>query len=206
MTTELRAFHGDRRLKDKYLKRVKRHRLADQLIKGIYWEDGRGCAVGCTVHNRDPHPLYESVLGIPKWLAYLEDQIFENLNGKEAQEWPEKFMKAIHTGANLREAEAPMLLWSLALCKAELGKTLYNALVTAVEITQTDLYEEYPDDHDARRVYEGVRDWRRGIRYPLDVDDVVAYAVGFRRRNAGLSIVAEPLLKILRTIRPTKEK
>jgi hypothetical protein len=43
------AFHNDQKIKDKYLARVEAHRKADEIIKGKYWENGKGCAVGCTL-------------------------------------------------------------------------------------------------------------------------------------------------------------
>lgn len=43
------AFHGKQSIKDKLLAQLQAHYEADEIIKGIYWENGKGCAVGCTV-------------------------------------------------------------------------------------------------------------------------------------------------------------
>lgn len=67
-TSTLRSFHGDPAVKEKYLGRVRAHAAADELIHGVYWEGGKGCAVGCTVHSGD-HTAYEVELGLPEWLA-----------------------------------------------------------------------------------------------------------------------------------------
>src|SRR5208282_5693902 len=88
------AFHGKQQIKDEYLTRVKAHREADQIMKGQYWENGRGCAVGCTIHNSD-HGRYETELGTPRILARLEDGIFESLPNDLAMTWPERFLDAI---------------------------------------------------------------------------------------------------------------
>ncbi len=96
----MNAFHGDEKIKQKYIDRVREHRIADQLIKGTYWEDGKGCAVGCTVHS-DNHSAYEYELGIPRLIARLEDGIFENLPNDLAMLWPEQFLDAINVGADL---------------------------------------------------------------------------------------------------------
>ncbi len=48
---KLIAFHGDSTVKEKYLSRVRAHREADELKKGYYWQHGKGCAVGCTIHG-----------------------------------------------------------------------------------------------------------------------------------------------------------
>ena len=100
MNTELRAFHNDPKIKEKYLARVIAHREADQLVKGRYWEGGKGCAVGCTVHSSS-HAAYEKDLGIPQVLARLEDRIFENIPNDLALTWPERFLSAIGVGADL---------------------------------------------------------------------------------------------------------
>ncbi len=90
--------------KDKamYLARVKAHRKADELVRGIGWESNgqtRGCGIGCTLHTYD-HSKYPKLLGIPIQLAYLEDWLFENLPDGHL-EWPERFLSAIIEGADL---------------------------------------------------------------------------------------------------------
>lgn len=111
------AFHNDPKIKEKYLLRVQAHRLADEIIKGQYWnkdEDGifRGCAVGCTLHSND-HGAYESELGIPRILARLEDGIFENLSVDRAKIWPEEFLSAIKVGSDLSDVWPQFAMWLL---------------------------------------------------------------------------------------------
>jgi hypothetical protein len=62
------AYHNDPKIKAQYLRRVRAHEKMDEIIQGKYWERGRGCAVGCTIHGSD-HTQYETELGIPEWLA-----------------------------------------------------------------------------------------------------------------------------------------
>ena len=108
----MQAFLNDPSVKEKYLTRVREHRLADKLVKGKYWEGGKGCAVGCTVHS-DEHAAYERELGIPRMLARLEDGIFENLPNALAMNWPEQFLEAIRPGADLSGVGDRFLLWLL---------------------------------------------------------------------------------------------
>jgi hypothetical protein len=108
----MKAFHNDQKVKDKYLLRVREHRLADEIVKGKYWEDGKGCAVGCTIHGSN-HKSYETELGIPEWLARVEDVIFEGLPNERAKEWPEQFLNAICPGADLSTVEAPFVIYIL---------------------------------------------------------------------------------------------
>ena len=95
------AFHGDKKIKAKYLKRIRAHAKADEIVKGQYWENGKGCAVGCTIHS-GRHADYETELGIPRQVARLEDVIFEALENGASKAWPERFLNSIKPGADLR--------------------------------------------------------------------------------------------------------
>lgn len=106
------AYHGDNNIKKKYVARVLAHRRADEIIKGVYWERGKGCAVGCTIHSGD-HGAFETELGIPRILARLEDGIFEALPNDLAQTWPERFLKAIKPGADLSQVWPKFAYWLL---------------------------------------------------------------------------------------------
>lgn len=107
---KLKAFHGEVAVKEKYVARVKGHAKADEIIKGSYWEGGKGCAVGCTIEGGD-HDRYETELGIPKELAYLEDVIFEELPNKEAMKFPLRFLNAIKVGSDLSLVVAKFVIW-----------------------------------------------------------------------------------------------
>jgi hypothetical protein len=106
------AFHGDPAVKLKYLDRVRAHRLADQIVKGQYWENGKGCAVGCTLHSGN-HQAYESELGVPAQFAYLQDLLFEHLPIDRARTFPERFLEAIPVGADLYPAFWKFMLYLL---------------------------------------------------------------------------------------------
>jgi len=43
----MKAFHNKIEIKELYITRVRAHKEADELVKGKYWSDGKGCAVGC---------------------------------------------------------------------------------------------------------------------------------------------------------------
>ncbi len=93
----MKAFLDSPQIKEKYVARLEKHYKLDEIIKGKYWEDGKGCAVGCTIHS-DNHNRYESELGIPEWLAKLEDVLFEGMPNSNAKEFPLKFIKSIPVG------------------------------------------------------------------------------------------------------------
>jgi len=106
----LRAFHGDPAIKAKYLARVQAHVAADELIQGIGWGDAKGCAIGCTLNAYD-HSRYPIELGLPTWLAHLEDAIFEGLSSAEAQTWPARFLDAIPVGADVEPVRWKLAIW-----------------------------------------------------------------------------------------------
>lgn len=99
----MKSFHNNPTIKAKYLERITAHEKADEIVKGIYWEEGKGCAVGCTVEKSDgtQHSSFETELGLPEWLARLEDTIFEGLPNEEAKTFPRRFLEAINVGSDL---------------------------------------------------------------------------------------------------------
>jgi hypothetical protein len=99
MTTPLRTFPDPQKPKAFYIKRVRQHRAADELIRGTGWNGHRGCAIGCTLECYEPR-LYPALLGIPTVIAHLEDWLFENLPEGHL-DWPEQFLDAIPENADL---------------------------------------------------------------------------------------------------------
>ena len=96
------SYHNDPEVKRQALLEMRLHRKADALIKGRYWENGKGCAVGCLTHDSvGNHQYLADLLNIPVQLAHLEDAIFENLDNGASQMWPERFLSAIPVGADL---------------------------------------------------------------------------------------------------------
>jgi hypothetical protein len=104
----MKAFHGDPAVKEKYLARLKAHHEADEIIQGAGFNDGHGCAVGCTLNKYD-HSAYENELGLPQWLAHLEDRVFEGLPLKKAQQFAVDFLEAVPAGADVDKVR-----WQLA--------------------------------------------------------------------------------------------
>ena len=132
----MKAYHGSEQLKQTYLARVRAHREADCLVKGVYWENGKGCAIGCTIHGAN-HVAYETELGIPQGLAWLEDVIFENVSNGEAMLWPERFLDAIEPGADLAAVQWRFLHWLLTTPEVNPGianPLVYGAVAEVAEL------------------------------------------------------------------------
>ena len=110
--------------KKEFVAELKKHQKADRFIKGTYWDGKRGCSVGCSLQSISKlkkldfkdfgnHARYPELLGIPEWLARLEDTIFEGLPVKRSKKWTVEFSQAINTGADLEKVKAPMLIYIL---------------------------------------------------------------------------------------------
>jgi hypothetical protein len=113
-TATLLSWHGDPELKARTVAEMQAHREADRLVRGQYWDNGKGCAVGCLTHDPDGgHSQYPERWGIPEALAHLEDRIFEWLPNKDAQDWPVAFLEAIPVGADLSLVADRLKLWLL---------------------------------------------------------------------------------------------
>lgn len=125
MSSTLRAFHNNPAIKEKYLQRVRRHRMLDELIQGTGWDaaSNKGCAVGCTLDKYD-HDAYETELGIPAQVAYLEDTIFEGLTLAAAMQWPEQFLDAVPVGADLSKIIPQIVIWQFEDPKYGLRHTM----------------------------------------------------------------------------------
>src|SRR3990167_9343549 len=110
------TYKNDTKLKTAMIKEVGKHRKADQILQGTYGKQNgqwKGCAVACSLRSLaiiqgeelmedyNQHSRYETGLGIPEWLARLEDTIFEGLPKADAMKWPEQFLEAIPVGVDL---------------------------------------------------------------------------------------------------------
>ena len=97
--------------KEAFVEIMEGHRAADRIAQGTYWEDGRGCAVGCGLHTvraltgldlaHSDHGALAAQVGVPEVLEHLQDKIFEGLPFAFAREWPLRFARAIPDGADL---------------------------------------------------------------------------------------------------------
>jgi hypothetical protein len=143
------SYHSDFSIKTKYLARVAVHAAADEIIKGKYWEAGKGCAVGCTIHG-DVHEDYERELGIPLMLAWLEDVIFEGLPNRLAKTWPERFLSSISPEKDLSRVGWQFLHWLLTESTlAEFDHPLVRDAVRHCADTLKPLMEGRPVDAKA---------------------------------------------------------
>jgi hypothetical protein len=120
------AYLGDPALKERVLTGLAAHAAADELVRGVYFEQGvdddkvRACSIGCTLHDLNPqlpaadHSRFVDELGIPEQLAHLIDAIFEaQPNDAAAAAWSQRVMAAIPVGADLTGVWDAYALWML---------------------------------------------------------------------------------------------
>ena len=117
----MQAFHNDPTIKTNILSGLAVHRAADEIVQGTYWENGKGCAVGCTLESirlmrgldkidHSSHSLAEKETGIPRILWRLEDRIFEGLPIARAKQWPKEFLLTITPGQDLEKVKIHAVL------------------------------------------------------------------------------------------------
>ena len=160
------AYHNDPAIKAAILEQLAAHRAADQLVKGQYWDGGKGCAIGCAIHSGF-HSEYETRFGVPRILAHLEDRIFEGLPNDEAVEWPVRFMSVIRPGADLSLVWPRFALWLLTDGLSERNRNIPKVKAVA------DLYRQWTVGEKPSR-----RAWRAASAYTAAADaaDAAAYA------------------------------
>ena len=134
----MKAFHGKQSIKDKYVSRVQEHIRLDNLTKGATGDNGKGCGIACTLDMVYDHSLYPIEIGIPEWMARLEDSLFEGMSLEKSKTFPEVFLKAIDVGADLEKVKTPFIIKVLernlrSLDYCEFDKENNPEVVAAIE-------------------------------------------------------------------------
>ena len=124
---------------------------------GVY----RGDAVGCSIehwtfdgHIYNPenlggiHEQYEELFGIPTFLAWWEDGLFEAMTPDCSKKWPILFIEAINVGADLSVVKRLMLEWlvcdpgsPLAGMFTDSHIKTYREMLLGRQASQQDLFE-----------------------------------------------------------------
>jgi hypothetical protein len=129
--TAMQTYQNSAQLKADFLAQITAHEEADAFIKGDYGRMNghfKGCAIGCAVHslrqlqgvgnaktvNYADHAKVAKDLGLPLWLAHMEDHLFENLQNDLSKTWPRRLAEAIPVGAVIGDdVLAKILVWLL---------------------------------------------------------------------------------------------
>lgn len=162
----MKAFVNTTMTKQEIIDALKWHQEQDNFIKGQYFEDGKGCAVGCSLESvarlkkikisYEDHGQYEKHFGVPRWLAKVEDVIFEGLPLERSKTWPLEFVQAINVGANLDNVKAPFVIFILESNLENFDNKKYPVVVEAIN-TCIDLYKKYPSGPDGSAAWSAAR-------------------------------------------------
>jgi hypothetical protein len=100
------SFKNDPKIKTALVKRMDHHIELDNLVQGATGDNGKGCTVWCALNNGElkrgyDHSAFPDVLGLPEWLARLQDAIFEGLTEEDAKWFSSQWVKAIPVGKDL---------------------------------------------------------------------------------------------------------
>jgi len=140
---ELQAFLNSDTIKTKFITRLQKHHKLDQIIKGQYWENGKGCAIGCTIHSNN-HNCYEIELGIPEWVARLEDTLFEGMPNDKAKEFPLKLLQSIPIGFdNWQHVYHQLCIFMLEkICKNTDNEIVVKAICDIITLHKSESKDE----------------------------------------------------------------
>jgi len=108
----MQAYHNNPNLKQAIVAQMAEHRRLEQLIQGEGWYGGKGCMIGCVLHEYD-HSRLPDAIGVPEDLGRLVDAIFEGLPKNDAEQFSDDFWEAIAVGSDLSPVPAKFSLWLL---------------------------------------------------------------------------------------------
>lgn len=105
------SFFNDQKIKDKYVKRMAAHRQADELIRGVGFQEGKGCFIGCILNNYD-HSQFENELNIPEWVGRVFDVLYEGMSIDRYIEFT-TVLEDIPLGSDLNKIKRPFMIFIL---------------------------------------------------------------------------------------------
>ena len=147
------SFHNDPAIKARYLDRISASLAAGRLGLFEDWEADHAYPVSLTLDDEDSDfSWYERDLGLPVWLAVIEDGLFLAMPQDRASTWPRDFLAAIPIGISEdrfdREVKAPFLVMLLDTARASIDRNTHwqldHAIVRAIALWQRDDLFERP--------------------------------------------------------------
>jgi len=134
------------RTKQMLVKRAEGHRKADEIIQGEYWDNEKGCTVGCLAHSPyGCHSQLATMTNIPQWVFRAADGIHESLKGNEFKDWTVTFAKALPVGRvdwDRAQAEFNYYLLGIKINECEAWKRIGKKSRSLID-TLKNIQEEY---------------------------------------------------------------
>ena len=118
MSKQLNSYKGDNNFKQQMVTAIIAYKENDRIVKGHYWEDGRGCNIGCGEYavcqilghefEDRRHKKLAEELEVPEAIFHLGDTIFEKLPEDAANQFVVDFYQAIPVGKDLKNVVIDM--------------------------------------------------------------------------------------------------
>lgn len=94
------SFYDNMSIKALCIKNIQLQADAGNLVQGIEWENASGGFIGCSINKYD-FELWSKETGLPKWLGYYCEQIFQGLKYADALHFAINIYQAIPVGVDL---------------------------------------------------------------------------------------------------------
>ncbi len=101
---KLLSYHGDPKIKQKVVSRMKAHIAADELKQGETGNNGKGCLVWCAIDIYD-HELFSEKLGVDLWIPKFLDRVFEGMTPNKAQQFSLRFFETLPEGKTKKDTD-----------------------------------------------------------------------------------------------------
>ena len=205
------AYHNNEELKQATILAMKEDIAAQRLIPGQYWENNKGCFVGCVVRG-DDHMKFETQIGFPVMLARLADRVFEGLPTQaKRDDFAIRYLQSPAAGADLKLVGWNFLHWLLTeeLPKSVVGEgkifdDVRNSMVQAADVllplTMGKEVDKNAADAAAGRAADAAyyaADAAAYAAYAADAADAAYYAAAYERMALKLvELLAEAHVKI----------
>ena len=111
--------------KDYWVSTMQEHQDSDRLIAGEWFREDsetefKGCFFGCAMQT-DESPLEKAIeaMGLPDWLIYLSEKIYEGLPQDERILFPVRLLESIPVGKNLEPIKHKLAITRLTKLATE---------------------------------------------------------------------------------------
>jgi hypothetical protein len=129
------------------------HQDHDRLISGSWFEEGengefKGCFFGCAMQT-DASPLEKAIsaMGLPDWLIYLAEKIYEGLPNDERLAFPVKLLESIPVSVNLEPIKHKLAIVRLTKLASE-NAGVSECINTVIELHKLELIGKSPCNDD----------------------------------------------------------
>ena len=182
------AFHNDPTLAAMVRAQVDAHTAADEIAQGRYWENGKGCFIGCLAHSDDTDKVFD-LTGFPLMLTRIAESIFEGLDNATAKGFPQRVIAAPAVGADLSLVPWQFLHWVVTDALARhADKATQDACAAAVQVL-ADKAQGLPVTADAARAAAADAAARAA--------DASADASAYAAADAARAMQADKLIELL---------